>query len=286
MPNVYEPDWQFESDRAPFLGRAARVGAQAGAQRLGATVYEVAPGGRVSPLHVHHANEELVVVLAGRPTLRGAQGASRELTPGEVVACPAGRAGAHRVENATSEPARVLIVSTMVFPEVAEHLDSEKVLVMTAPPDPRRARGRPARVPARSGRGRARRGGAAGGSQEGAQAGDDEVRGRDDLAPGEAHDAEAMDREQLVAVPIVLEGARDEVGGDAVGLDDQALLRPQEVHLVPVNTDVRPGQREPRSRDEGEEPLLELAAGDLGVGGGQGREREAQGSAHPAAVPS
>lgn len=60
---------------------------------------------------------------------------TRELEPGEVVACPAGRRGAHRVENNSERPIRVLIVSTMVYPDVVEHLDSEKVLVLTAPPD-------------------------------------------------------------------------------------------------------------------------------------------------------
>ncbi len=46
------------------------MGARAVAEKLGASVYETAPGGRISPLHVHHGNEEMVV-LAGRPTLRG-----------------------------------------------------------------------------------------------------------------------------------------------------------------------------------------------------------------------
>jgi uncharacterized cupin superfamily protein len=135
VANIFEPDWTFEGlDQAPWFGRGARVGAQSGAERLGATVYEVAPGGRISPLHVHHANEELIIVLSGGPTLRTPEG-TRELEPGEVVACPPGRRGAHRVENASERPVRVLIVSTMVFPDVVEHLDSEKVLVLTAPPD-------------------------------------------------------------------------------------------------------------------------------------------------------
>jgi uncharacterized cupin superfamily protein len=132
--NVFEPEWQFESDQTPFLMRVARVGAQAGSEQLGAAVYEVAPGGRISPLHVHHANEELIIVLSGRPTLRGADG-SRELATGEVVACLPGRRGAHTVENHSDGPARVLIVSTMIYPEVAEQLDSGKVLVLTSSPD-------------------------------------------------------------------------------------------------------------------------------------------------------
>jgi uncharacterized cupin superfamily protein len=134
MANVFEPEWQIESDRPPFLFRMASIGAQAGADRLGASLYEIAPGGQVSPLHVHHANEELIIVLSGRPTLRTADG-SRELVAGVAVACPVGRRGAHVVMNKTDEPVLVLIVSTMVFPDVVEHLDSDTVLVLTAPPD-------------------------------------------------------------------------------------------------------------------------------------------------------
>jgi uncharacterized cupin superfamily protein len=130
--NVFEPDW-VERDQPPLIGRAARVGAQAGAQRLGATLYEIAPGGCGSPFHLHHGNEEMIIVLSGRPTLRSLDGL-RELVPGEVVACPVGPRGAHQVRNDTDAAVRVLVVSTMVYPEVAEQLDSDKVLVHTAPP--------------------------------------------------------------------------------------------------------------------------------------------------------
>jgi uncharacterized cupin superfamily protein len=133
VANVFDPEW-VEREQAPFLGRAARVGAQAGAERLGATLYEIDPGSCGSPFHIHHGNEELIVVLQGRPTLRTLDGV-RELEPGEVVACPVGPRGAHQVRNDTKEPVRVLVVSTMVFPEVAEHPDSDKVLVLSALPE-------------------------------------------------------------------------------------------------------------------------------------------------------
>jgi uncharacterized cupin superfamily protein len=132
VANVFEPDWVERTD-APFRGRAARVGAAAGAERLGATLYEIDPGENGSPFHLHHANEELIVVLAGRPTLRTHDG-SRELEPGEVVACPVGRSGAHQLQNRTDERVRALVISTMVYPEVAELPDSDKVLVISHPP--------------------------------------------------------------------------------------------------------------------------------------------------------
>ena len=122
MPNIFNPEWEAE---LPGL-RGVRVGAAAGGEKLGATLYEVDPGGRVSPLHIHHANEEMLFVVSGRPTLRTADG-ERELELGEVVAFPSGRRGVHQVLNRSDEPARVLIVSTMRYPEVVEHPDSNKV---------------------------------------------------------------------------------------------------------------------------------------------------------------
>jgi uncharacterized cupin superfamily protein len=124
--------WEFEIEE-PFVLRAARIGRQAGARRLGASLYELGPGAIGSPYHVHHANEELLVVLSGTPTVRRPDGRHR-LAPGDLIAFPPGRDGAHRVENDSDEPARVLIISTMQFPDVAEHLDSGKVLAITGPP--------------------------------------------------------------------------------------------------------------------------------------------------------
>jgi uncharacterized cupin superfamily protein len=122
MANIYEPDFDAERDDDPYRWRRARLGRQAGMEQLGASLFEVPPGGATFPLHIHHHNEEAIVVVSGRPTLRTVDG-GRELVPGEVVACPAGRRGGHRLDNATDEPGRVLIASTMLAPEVNEFPD-------------------------------------------------------------------------------------------------------------------------------------------------------------------
>ena len=133
-PNIHRPDWDFERAEAPFRTRAMRLGPRTGAQQLGATLYEIDPGGAVSPYHLHHANEELLLVLSGTPRLRTPDGV-RELDPGTVVAFPPGAAGAHSISNAGDGPARVIIVSTMRFPEIAEHLDAGTWLAVTGPQD-------------------------------------------------------------------------------------------------------------------------------------------------------
>jgi uncharacterized cupin superfamily protein len=123
MPNLFEPNWDAERDEPPFRWQRARLGRQAGSRELGASLFELAPGAATFPLHAHYANEELLIVLSGRPLLTGQDGAQRRLETGEVVACPAGRDGAHRIDNDGDDAVRVLIVSTMKAPEINEMLE-------------------------------------------------------------------------------------------------------------------------------------------------------------------
>jgi uncharacterized cupin superfamily protein len=81
--NVFAPEWDVEM---PDLGRRPmRLGERAGSTELGATLYEIDAGGAVSPLHIHYANAELLLVLSGWPQLYTRE-ASRELEPGAVIA--------------------------------------------------------------------------------------------------------------------------------------------------------------------------------------------------------
>ena len=132
-PSVHNPDWDAELDQGPFRWRRARVGRQAGAHELGASVFDLPPGASTFPLHAHHANEEIVVVLSGSPTLRTIDG-ERTLEEGEAVSFGTGRDGAHRIDNRTGQAVRVLIASTMIGPDVVEHIDSEKVYARSYPP--------------------------------------------------------------------------------------------------------------------------------------------------------
>lgn len=114
--------------------RGTRVGAAAGAQELGCSLYELDPGGQAAPYHVHYANEELLIVLDGALELRGPDGV-REVKKGAIAAFPAGPRGAHRLRNVSDAPARYLLVSTMQFPEVAEQVDTGTILALKGPAD-------------------------------------------------------------------------------------------------------------------------------------------------------
>ena len=96
-------------------------------------MYELAPGASGFNLHAHYGNEELFVVLRGRPTLR-TPGAEEQLEPGDVVACVRGRDGAHTIANPGQEPALVLAVSTANSPDVVVYPESDTIGVATRHP--------------------------------------------------------------------------------------------------------------------------------------------------------
>lgn len=128
-PNIFSD--QFSIHRGQISGEA--VVSKAGGKELGGTLYEYAPGCEDMPLHIHHAMEELLIVLVGRPTLRTLTG-DEELSPGDVVAFPRGRAGAHTVANRSDEPIRFLMLSTKTMPEVIEYPEQGTVVAATRPP--------------------------------------------------------------------------------------------------------------------------------------------------------
>ena len=128
MANVFRPDIDEHGERDGFRWRGESVGRKAGSERLGASVYELPPGEATWPYHYHLANEEMLVVLRGRPHLRDPQG-WRQLDEGDVVAFPLGERGAHQLVNRTDEDVSLLIISEMRGPDVGVYPDSGKVNV-------------------------------------------------------------------------------------------------------------------------------------------------------------
>jgi uncharacterized cupin superfamily protein len=124
--NLFDPEFDAEESRPGFTYRRARLGRQAGAERLGASLYELEPGQAQWPMHYHLGNEELLVVLSGKPTLR-TLGEERELGEGEVVALPIGERGAHQIVNRSDRLVRVLLVSEMSAPDIVVRPESGKL---------------------------------------------------------------------------------------------------------------------------------------------------------------
>jgi uncharacterized cupin superfamily protein len=110
--------------------KAVRLAEQAGAENLGASLYELQPGDEMV-FHYHVQREELLIVLGGRLSLRTADG-WEELPEGEVVAFPRGESGAHGYLNDSDTPVRLLMVSEMNGPNISVYPDTDQIGVFDA----------------------------------------------------------------------------------------------------------------------------------------------------------
>jgi uncharacterized cupin superfamily protein len=124
--NLHGDEWDREEDRPGWRSKDAWVGRRIGAELLGGSLYELAPGDRLYPYHTHHANEEWLLVVRGEPTLRTPDG-EQPLREGDVVAFPRGEDGLHQVLNRTETPIRVLMLSSMIAPDIVDYPDSGKL---------------------------------------------------------------------------------------------------------------------------------------------------------------
>ena len=125
--NIAAPRFIYdEEDPEGFRAGMFRMGPDLGAEDTGATVYELPPGQAVCPYHYEFGEEEWVLVLQGRPSLRTPEG-TEELAPGDLAFFPKGADGAHQVRNDAGETARVVMWSTVVYPAVTSYPDSDKV---------------------------------------------------------------------------------------------------------------------------------------------------------------
>lgn len=129
--NLHGDEWHEERDREGWRIKEAFVGHHIGGELIGASLAEVAPGDKMWPYHTHYANEEWVIVLRGEPTLRTPEG-EQVLQEGDVVCFRRGEEGAHQIANRTDAPVRVLMLSSMVAPDIVHYLDTEKVAASDA----------------------------------------------------------------------------------------------------------------------------------------------------------
>ena len=124
---------EFEYDEEDPDGYRAgmfRPGPELGAKETGLSVYELPPGQSVCPYHYEHAEEEWLLVLEGEPTVRDPEGEHR-LRPLDLVFFANGAEGAHRVQNDSDRPVRVLMYSDLRYPAATVYPDSDKIAVWT-----------------------------------------------------------------------------------------------------------------------------------------------------------
>jgi len=129
--NIAEPEFDYdEADPDGYRAGLLRPGPGFGAEQTGTSVYDLPPGQAVCPYHYEYAEEEWLLVLDGRPTLRDPDGTT-VLEPWDLVFFPRGPEGAHGLRNETGVPARVMMWSTVITPAATVYPDSDKIGIWT-----------------------------------------------------------------------------------------------------------------------------------------------------------
>jgi uncharacterized cupin superfamily protein len=128
--NLTDPTFEHDPDPEGFRAGMFRFGGQLGATDTGASLYELPPGQAICPYHYEYGEEEWLLVMSGRPSVRTPEG-TEELEPLDMVFFPKGPDGAHQVRNDSDEPARVLMWSMVLTPTATAYPDSDKVGVWT-----------------------------------------------------------------------------------------------------------------------------------------------------------
>jgi uncharacterized cupin superfamily protein len=126
MTNIKHANYQDREAPAGFRARRARIGYELGSELIGASLWQLPPGEAAYPYHFHYSDEEIVIVLEGRPSLRTPQG-TRTMEEGEAVRFALGEEGAHQLSNPTGEPVTFLAISSHDRPDIVVYPDSEKI---------------------------------------------------------------------------------------------------------------------------------------------------------------
>lgn len=93
-------------------------------------LYELPPGKANYPYHYHMGSEEIFYIISGCGRLETPEG-DKPIKAGDVVVCPAGLQGAHRLVNTSRERLVYLDCDTVSDPEVVFYPRSDKVGIMT-----------------------------------------------------------------------------------------------------------------------------------------------------------
>ncbi|MCZ4273868.1 cupin domain-containing protein [Maritalea porphyrae] len=109
----------------------APVAKALGLTKLGAAYTVVPPGKTACPYHVHHAEDEMFIVLSGSGEYRFGD-TVHQVQAGDVLGAPVGGAEfAHQLWNRGNEPLIYLAISSKADVDVCEYPDTGKFAVMS-----------------------------------------------------------------------------------------------------------------------------------------------------------
>lgn len=125
--NLFDAELETDADDPDgYRAASLRTAALLGGEHIALNIFELPPGESLCPYHYESGEEEWIIVLTGRPTLRTPAG-EQDLEPWDCAFCPAGEEGAHKVTNNTDEPARIFIWSNRSHPATTIYPDSNKI---------------------------------------------------------------------------------------------------------------------------------------------------------------
>lgn len=94
--------------------------------------YALPPGKSNYPFHYHTTNEEVFYIISGRGTLQTPD-KKYEVKAGDVIICPAGKHGAHKITNSSeTENLVYLDIDTNNTPDIVYYPDSNKIGIRAA----------------------------------------------------------------------------------------------------------------------------------------------------------
>ncbi len=114
-------EWSEALNRGPFRQRRKPLGGA----KLTCSLWELPPGKKSFPFHVHHVTEEAMFVVSGHAKVRTPEGMTG-IGPGDYVSFPPGDL-AHQLVNDGTEPLVYVGMAATQGVDVVEYPDSKKV---------------------------------------------------------------------------------------------------------------------------------------------------------------
>jgi uncharacterized cupin superfamily protein len=131
--NLDEVVFDDIEDNGYYTSKRGQISDHIGARKLGYNLTELPPGKAQCPLHNHHGEEEMFLILEGEGELRFG-GQRHPIRKHDVIACPTGGPEvAHQIINTGTTTMRYLALSNVVDLETCEYPDSNKVMVASGP---------------------------------------------------------------------------------------------------------------------------------------------------------
>src|SRR5579872_2947674 len=123
-----ELKWEGNIDHGKYQQQRKELG---GGPRMSCGLWQLPPGKKSFPLHLHHGTEEALFAVSGRAKVRTPEGET-PIGAGDFVSFPPGDV-AHQLINDGAEPFVYVAMSASIGLDVVEYPETGKVACATGP---------------------------------------------------------------------------------------------------------------------------------------------------------